>query len=1140
MKKISPLTPTYPSSHGQCIWQNLYGSASSLAITQAAKQLSSLLLVITPDMRTAHRLKHEVRFFADQETPIYLFPDLETLPYDAFSPHQDIISQRIKTLAHINTAHKGIVISSVATLMSRLPPLKYLQTHSLFLKRKQTLHLSTFRKTLQNNGYITVQQVTEHGEFAIRGSLLDLFPMGSSQPYRIEFFDDEIETIRTFDPETQRSIEKIDCIELLPAHEFPLDESSIDLFRENWRHHFEGNPLDCPLYQDITEGHYSPGIEYYLPLFFNQTASFFDYLPSDTTLISFPIHEPAERYWQEIHSRYEQLKHDRLRPILPPEIIFESNRQFIEHCNPFTRVSIAETKGQPFATLSPPDLSIDATAKLPLKTLEQFIAAHADYRILFCVESAGRKESLQHWLATIAIHPISFDAWQDFLQSKEQMGIMIASVEEGLYAQDPKLILISETQLFGNKIHQQRRRHKAKQDADSIIRNLTELHIGDPVVHIEHGIGRFLGLQTIHAANQTNEFLAIEYAGGDKLMVPVDALELISRYSGSDKDNAPLHRLGSKQWEKLRKKAQEQVRDVAAELLDIYARREAKKRPPFAATDQHYFAFAQSFPFEETLDQEKAIQAVITDMTSNHPMDRLICGDVGFGKTEVAIRAAFLAVADKQQVVVIVPTTLLAQQHFETFKDRFAGWPVNIEMLSRFRTGKEAQHIIDALKKGTIDIVIGTHKLLQGNIQFHRLGLVIIDEEHRFGVRQKEHLKSLRAQVDILTLTATPIPRTLNMSFAGVRDLSIISTPPERRLSVKTFIERSKPQRIREAILREIMRGGQIYYLHNTVETIERTAKTLQDLVPEARIEIAHGQMHKKTLESVMSDFYHRRFNVLICTTIIESGIDIPSANTIIIERADKFGLAQLHQLRGRVGRSHHQAYAYLLVPSKEIMTKDAIKRLEALESLEDLGAGFMLATHDLEIRGAGEFLGEEQCGHIQAVGFSLYMEMLEQAVKAIRSGKQPELTSPEHRSTTIELHTPALIPEDYLSDIHARVVLYKRISAAQNDAQLEELRVEMIDRFGLLPPPTLVLFQIAALKLLAASKGIQKIDASQTKGFIEFEEHPNIDPVKLIKLIQKHPDQYKLFSSQRLQFKADMKSLDNRIGFIKKLIEQI
>ncbi len=1069
------------------------GSQLSLHLSQRAEELFSPLVVITPDSLMNQRLFEEIAFFAPS-LPIMTLPDWETLPYDNFSPHQDIISARLRTLSKLPQLSKGVVLISISSVMLRLTPRNFIESHVLAIKASDTINLEQIRQKFIHSGYQSVSQVLAPGEFAVRGSLFDIFPMGSEFPYRIDLFDDEIETIRTFDPETQRTLEKIDRIDLLPAREFPFDKNAIEQFRQQWRENFEGNPSHCPMYETISQGSIPQGIEYYFPLFFPEVSTFFDYLPKTPSVIQLEgVPAAAEKYHAEIKSRYEQLRHDRTRPILNPKKLYLDPTELFTSLKPFNADKIQRDD---FAT---PDILVDHKSPEPLRKLKDYLL-NIKHKILFCAESPGRREALLQLLRTHNISPTPVNSWQEFLSRTEKLCITVAPLDHGMELPEHNCILISESALLGEHTIQSRRKKSKTTDLDTVVKNLAELNIGAPVVHVEHGVGRYLGLEVLTVQENTGEYLVLEYANESKLYVPVSSLHLIHRYSGLDPENAPLHKLGSDQWEKAKRKAAEKIRDVAAELLALHAQRELRKGFTYSI-DANYQLFASQFPFEETPDQTQAIQDVIADMNKEKSMDRLICGDVGFGKTEVAMRAAFVAVQAGHQVCVLVPTTLLAQQHYQNFSDRFADWPIKIEMLSRFKTATEQIKILDDLKSGKVDVIIGTHKLLQPEIKFKHLGLCIIDEEHRFGVRQKEQLKKLRAEVDILTLTATPIPRTLNMAMSGMRDLSIIGTPPLRRLSIKTFVHMYDKSLIREAIIREIMRGGQVFYLHNDVETMEAVAEKLRELIPEAKIGVAHGQMRERELEIIMREFYHQHYNVLVCTTIIETGIDIPSANTIIIERADKFGLAQLHQLRGRVGRSHHQAYAFLLTPPHQKITPDAEKRLEAISRLEDLGVGFALATHDLEIRGAGEILGESQSGEMHEIGFSLYMELLERAMK---SGV------PEPTKSNIELQIPAFIPEDYIPDVHARLVLYKRIANCKDQEKLHELQVEFIDRFGLFPEQTKNLFAITDLKLKSEKLGVKKITTSAKSTRIEFTETPQIDSMKIIKLIQTKPLLYK------------------------------
>jgi len=1135
--------PPLPAASGKQHWGNLPGAALSLAIAEAASNAKRFTLLLTADSQSAERLQEELAFFAP-ELPVLHFPDWETLPYDLFSPHQDIVSQRIATLYQLPELSHGVLVVPITTALHRLAPKRFLLGSSLVLDVGQKLDVEQMRLRLEAAGYRCVDTVYEHGEFAVRGALIDLFPMGSALPYRIDLFDDEIETLRTFDPENQRSIDKVESIRLLPAREFPLKKEAVTGFRARFRERFDVDFRRCPIYQDLSTGITPAGIEYYLPLFYEETATLFDYLPEDSQVFSLPgIEQAAEQFWNDVRNRYEERRVDPERPLLPPAELFMPVEDCFARLKLWPRVVASQQDVEPgigrerFPAQALPELAIESKASEPLGKLRQFLDGFPG-RVLFTAESAGRREVLLELLARLKLRPQEVEGWGGFLASEERLAIAIAPLDEGLLLDE--VALVAESPLFGQRVMQRRRREKCRDGGDNVIKNLTELREGAPVVHIDHGVGRYQGLVTLEIEGQAQEFLLLQYADEAKLYVPVASLHLIARYTGSDDALAPLHKLGSETWQKAKRKAAEQVRDVAAELLDIYARRAARQGYAFKDPQVDYETFAAGFPFEETPDQQAAIDAVREDLLSAKPMDRLVCGDVGFGKTEVAMRAAFIAVHGGKQVGVLVPTTLLAQQHYNSFRDRFADWPVRVEVMSRFKSAKEVQNAITELADGKIDILIGTHKLLQDDVKFSNLGLVIIDEEHRFGVRQKEQLKALRSEVDILTLTATPIPRTLNMSIAGMRDLSIIATPPARRLSVRTFVMEANNPTIKEALLRELLRGGQVYYLHNDVKTIEKCAADLQTLVPEARIAIGHGQMRERDLEQVMSDFYHKRFNVLVASTIIETGIDVPSANTIIIERADKFGLAQLHQLRGRVGRSHHQAYAYLLTPPRKAMTDDAQKRLEAIANAQDLGAGFVLATHDLEIRGAGELLGEGQSGQIQAVGFTLYMEMLERAVKAIRKGEQPNLEQPLGGGPEINLRLPALIPEDYLPDVHARLILYKRIANAADEDGLKELQVEMIDRFGLLPEPTKNLVRLTLLKLQAEKLGITKIDAGPQGGRIEFSADTSVDPMVLIKLIQSQPNRYKFEGATLFKFQVPMERPEERFNTLEALLERL
>lgn len=1128
-------------------WENLHGSAKSLAIAEYTLEHQGLALVICDNSQSAQQIERELCFFAPDLTVLQL-PDWETLPYDNMSPHQDIISERLNTLSQLSTCESGVLITSVTTLMHRLPPREFIRSNSLILKQGDQFKIDHWRQEFESCGYHCVDTVYEHGEFAVRGSLVDIYPMGAKSPYRIDLFDDEIETLRTFDPESQRSENKITEIHLLPAREYPLDELAISSFRNCWHDRFNVDHRLCAIYQDISGGTPSAGIEYYLPLFFNKLETLFDFLPSGAHVFTVGNIEPAaDKFWSELSNRYENRKGDIRRPVLEPKEIFTPSNEFFSALKQYPQVIIKEqlsSKSQAtnFNAQPVPSMPADVKSETPLLPFSKFLAEQSTGQVLICTDSAGRREALIELLHKAKHKPKTVTNWQSFLEHSDPLCITTAPLDNGLWLDNESvnLTVITETQLFGERI-QQRRRRKSKNDSGELaIKHLTELKPGDAVVHIDHGVGRYAGLELITAGNEDAEFLKLEYADEALLYVPVTSLHLINRYGGGDSETAPLHKLGSEQWSKAKRKAAEKIRDTAAELLDIYARRAARKGHAFADPEQDYEIFSAGFPFEETPDQYQAIEAVRKDMLAPQSMDRLVCGDVGFGKTEVAMRAAFIAAHSGKQVALLAPTTLLAQQHYQSLLDRFADWPVTIEVMSRFKSSKENADAITRIASGEIDIVVGTHKLLQPSIKYKDLGLLIIDEEHRFGVGQKEKLKSLRSHVDILAMTATPIPRTLNMSMSGIRDLSIIATPPARRLSIKTFVQQREDSTIKEAVSRELLRGGQVYVLHNEVKSIERTARELQELLPDARIGTGHGQMHERELEQVMSDFYHKRFNVLVCTTIIETGIDIPSANTIIIERADKFGLAQLHQLRGRVGRSHHQAYAYLMTPDARSMTADAHKRLEAISAAQELGAGFTLATHDMEIRGAGELLGDEQSGQIQTVGFTLYMDMLDRAVKSIKDGKTLDLDKPLSDGAEINLRIPALMPDDYIPDVNSRLVLYKRLAACSNERDLKDLQIEMIDRFGLLPEPAKNLIRVTELKFIAEKIGITKLEASASAGRIEFCTEPNIDPMKIIQLIQTQPNIFKMEGANNLKFNIPMSDTESRITTINDLLTQL
>ncbi|HET7586954.1 MAG TPA: transcription-repair coupling factor [Gammaproteobacteria bacterium] len=1137
--------PALPRSGQRIAWQGLYGSAAALALAHAARKAGGPLLVIARSAREADRLDAALRYFlGDSTLPVLHFRDRETLPYDIFSSHQDIVSDRLSALFALSQLERGIVLAAAPTLLERLPPKPYVATNSLVLEVGQKLDPETLRARLETAGYRCVSQVMEHGEFAVRGALIDLFPMGSEAPYRLDLFDDELDTLRTFDPENQLSLDKLERVRLLPAREFPLDEDGIRGFRQRYRSRFEGDPQRSQIYRDISNGIAPGGIEYYLPLFFDETCHLGDYLPTNAVVATMEgVETVLQQTWEQIGQRFEQRGHDIERPLLPPAEAFVAPGVLQAEFAGRATIQIFETASAgdavEYQSEAPPSLLVDTRAEEPLRALLSFAAENPDTRILFAVESAGHRESLANLLRRRDITPRQTASWTDFVRGDARFNLAVTPLEKGLVLPDVDLAVITEDQLFGERVSQRRQRRVGR-DPDKIIRDLTDLSVGAPVVHEDHGVGRYLGLQTIAVSDVETEFLTLEYAGGDKLYVPVAQLHLISRYTGGSPESAPLHKLGGDQWSKAKRRAAEQARDVAAELLDVYARRAAHTGHAFKIDDADYRTFASAFPFEETPDQLTAIEQVRNDMHSPRAMDRVVCGDVGFGKTEVAVRAAFIAVQDGKQVAVLAPTTLLAQQHFQTFQDRFADWPVRVEVMSRFRNAAAQNKVADSLEGGDVDIVVGTHALLKDRLKFKNLGLVIIDEEQRFGVRHKEKLKSLRAEVDVLTLTATPIPRTLNMALAGIRDLSIIATPPAERLAVKTFVNQWNDALVVEACTREIKRGGQVFFVHNKVETIEKAARNLRELVPEAEVRVAHGQMRERELEQVMLDFYHRRFNVLVCSTIIENGIDVPTANTIIIDRADHFGLAQLHQLRGRVGRSHHRAYAYMLTPPRKLMTPDAVKRLDAIASLDELGAGFTLATHDLEIRGAGELLGAEQSGQIHEVGFSLYTDLLDRAVKALKSGKIPELEQPLHREAEIDLGIPALLPADYMPDVHMRLVLYKRIAGAETATELDDLQVEMIDRFGLLPDAAKNLFRLAELRLKAKPIGIRKIEAGGQSGRLLFEPQPAVDPQTVLRLVQEQPKKYKLQGGDQLRFTQSMPEPADRVAAVEALLERL
>lgn len=1134
--------PQIPAAGEQTRWHGLYGSGLGLAIASLAGH-GQPIVVAAADMRAAARIETQLRFFVDtRRVSLLPFPDWECLPYDNFSPHPDLVSQRLLTLHRLPFMRGGVVVLPVSNLMQRLPPVEYVRSRTFDLKSGATIDPDELRNRLQQAAYHHVGQVLSPGEFSVRGGVIDVFPMGSYQPFRIDLFGDEIESIRYFDPDTQRSVDRVEGLRLLPATEYPLDDEAIKGFRQRFRSRFEGDPRQSSIYRDVSRGHAPAGIEFYLPLFFGRTATIFDYLPQSAVLVHDDALETAcETNRCEVLDRYELAGTGGDNPVLPPESLYLSPEEVIAAIERFTRIENTVYRDEGDAspsTTAPPRFAAAGRAQEPFEPLIEFLNDYPG-RTLLVAESAGRREVLQGVLRDHDLAATEYAAWAEFLHGQARIGIVVDRLEDGLLLREPAIAIVTEAQVFGERVTQRRRRARTRRDPDAVIRSLAELRVDDPVVHEDHGVGRYRGLATLDIDGNQTEFLTIGYYGGDKLYIPILSLHAVSRYIGAGPETAPLHKLGSEQWLRARKKARERAYDVAAELLETQALRNSRAGFACRSPDDAYRSFAEGFVFEETPDQSRAIEDVTADMETGDPMDRLVCGDVGFGKTEIALRAAFLAVNSAKQVAVLVPTTLLAQQHFDNFNDRLADFPVNVELLSRFRSKKQAEAILRNVSQGKVDILIGTHRVLQKDVKIPSLGLVIIDEEHRFGVRQKERLKQLRAQVDVLTLTATPIPRTLNTALSGLRDISIIGTPPKARLSVKTFIREWNNAAIREACLREIRRGGQIYFLHNEVRTIDKYREQLVDLVPEADVRVAHGQLPERQLESIMSDFYHQRFNLLLCTTIIESGIDVPSANTIIVNRADRFGLAQLHQLRGRVGRSHHQAYAYLLTPPKKVLTGDALKRLQAIESLEDLGVGFALASHDLEIRGAGEILGESQSGTIDEVGFTMYSEFLNRAIETLKSedsnrNTSPGIESPYAKPPEINLNLPALLPESYLNDVHQRLVLYKRISNARDIEELNELHVEAIDRFGLLPDAAKTLFKTAENALSLGGLGIERLTLGPAGGRVEFFRSADIDPAPILRMIESNPGRFRMQSSHTLLIRADLPDEASRFDCLK------
>ena len=1094
------------------------GSADALLLARLAEQHHPLV-ILTESAAEAQRLREEIAWWAPQRS-VHLLPDWETLPYDHFSPHQDLVSLRLSTLWQFSSGQCDIAIVPVVTALYRLPPVSFLAARTFLLRRGQTLDLDAFRHQMTTAGYVHVTQVVKPGEYCLRGGLVDLFPMGSPVPYRIDLLDTEVETLRTFDVDTQRTLYPVSEIRLLPAREFPLDDAGRTRFRENFRERFEGDPSRCALYRDVGNGLAPGGIEYYLPLFFEQCDTLFDYVPTQATVCLHRDLVPAiQAFWQATRTRWDMLKGDRAHPVLDPAELFLTEDQCFGRLARHRQIRLWQG-GDPAATLATtplPPVELVRRNELPIEKLAAFTQSFPG-RILIAAESPGRRETIAQMLTQFGYATTPVESWQAFVEGSMSVAIAVAPLAAGFVLTDAGLAVVTETELYKTQVRQSRRRDRAgRSNVDTLLKDLSEVRVGDPVVHVDHGIGRFMGLVTLESAEGATEYLQLQYAGDATLYVPVAQLHLIGRYTGGPGESAPLHTLGSGQWEKAKRRAAMRARDTAAELLDLYARRAARQGFAFPIREQDYDAFAAGFDFEETPDQAASIEAVMADMRSGKPMDRLICGDVGFGKTEVAMRAAFLAVNAGRQVAILVPTTLLVEQHFQNFSDRFAEWPVRIAELSRFRSGREMEATLAGLAEGTIDIVIGTHKLISGSVRFARLGLVIIDEEHRFGVRQKERLKALRAEVDVLTLTATPIPRTLALSLEGLRDFSVIATAPQKRLAIKTFVYPHSDGIIREAALRELKRGGQLYFLYNEVETMDNMRDHLIRILPEARIAVAHGQLRERELERVMREFYHQQSNLLLCSTIIETGIDVPSANTILIHRADRFGLAQLHQLRGRVGRSHHQAYAYLLTPPPDALTAPARKRLEAIQMMEELGSGFFLAMQDLEIRGAGEVLGDAQSGEIQEVGFGLYTDLLNQAVKMLKAGQTWNLEAPLEVATEINLHAPALLPAEYCGDIQERLVLYKRLANCDSEEALDGLREELVDRFGLLPDPARVLLECHRLRFLSQALGIRKVDASSEGILVQFDTHTPLEPQHLIQLLQTRRD-FRLAGPDRLR----------------------
>jgi len=1122
-------------------YTRLAGSADALALARLAQE-EHPIAVVSATAHDAQRLIDEIGWFAPQ-LRVCLLPDWETLPYDQFSPHHDLVSERLATLYRIQRGDFDVAVVPAATALVRLCPPAYIAAHTFFLRTGATLDVEQLRAQLATAGYQHVTQVVAPGEVCVRGGIIDLFPMGSALPYRLDLDDELIDSIKTFDVDTQRTLYSVNEIRLLPAREFALDEAGRTRFRSRWRELFEGDPSKKRLYRDVSNGVPAAGVEYYLPLFFESSATLFDYLPKGCTLaLHHDVSAAINDFWRDIQSRYRMQGGDPDRPLLAPAQMFVAAEEFYLRAKEHPRLDVQEADEAgdgALATVALPALAVDRRAHDPLVPLKSFLEG-SKLRVLVAAESPGRRETMASYLAEYGLKPAPAASYEQFQQSPAAFMLGVAPLAHGFAAPAEGWAIVTEAELYAGVVRRRARTAEKRSSVEGMLRDLSELKIGDPVVHEEHGIGRYQGLVTLDLEDGRTEFLLLEYQGADKLYVPVSQLGVIGRYSGAQPEEAPLHKLGSGQWDKAKARAAKQVRDTAAELLALYAKRASRHGHAFGIRQHDVEAFAAGFGFEETPDQAGAIEAVLADMAAGKPMDRLVCGDVGFGKTEVALRAAFVAVADNKQVVVLCPTTLLAEQHFHTFNDRFADWPVRIAELSRFKTAKQSNEILEKLGKGELDIVIGTHKLLGRDVKLPRVGLVIVDEEHRFGVRHKEALKKLRAEVDVLTLTATPIPRTLAMSLEGIRDFSVIATAPEKRLAIKTFVAPWSEGLIREAVMRELKRGGQAYFLHNEVDSIERMRERLVRLLPEARILVAHGQMAERELERVMRDFTAQRANVLLCSTIIESGIDIPTANTIVINRADRFGLAQLHQLRGRVGRSHHQAYAYLLTPPEEALGKNALKRLEAIQMMEELGSGFYLAMHDLEIRGAGEILGEEQSGEIQEVGFSLYTRMLERAVRRLKAGKALDVEDAVDISTEVNLHVPALLPETYCNDVHERLSIYKRLADAGTREELEALTEELVDRFGELPEPARALLQCHEVRLAARPLGVARVDVTHEAVQLQFVKNPPLDGGKVIDFIRKKGRAARLAGPDRLRVEAKLPAWPERAQAVKDILLQL